>query len=248
MVLSRYAWGIQIRETAGARSRERPFLELRKYCCATRLKRSSRLETVTFDVNSFTDSDFKANHSMQSLFDGDKDFERLKKLGVSPYFYQHLGRVWPLREAAHRLVKELSNKNSLFFRTAQERKRGTLLDFVCSQKERHKNKVILVRVGDFYEVFGLDALLVVQHCGLNAMGGKARAGCPVKNVQQTLDGLTSAGQETQSRRCRIFHRQMQAHRGRACRRQQREAAPSLGVGDAVPLQHSFLPAVRARLP
>ena len=48
-------------------------------------------------------------------------------------------------------------------------------------------------VGDFYEAYGVDALLLVEHCGLNPMAQKARAGCPIPNVQQTLNGLTSAG-------------------------------------------------------
>ena len=33
----------------------------------------------------------------------------------------------------------------------------------------------------------------MEHCGLNAMAWKARAGCPIKNVLATLDGLTNAG-------------------------------------------------------
>lgn len=32
--------------------------------------------------------------------------------------------------------------------------------------------------------------MLVAYCGLNPMGGKCKAGCPVKNVQATLDRLT----------------------------------------------------------
>lgn len=130
---------------------------------------------------------------VKTLIDGDTRFEQLLAAGTPAHFVEHMLRHWPLRDAAQRLIPELSSNNALMFTTTQERKKGTLLDFICTQKERHPDKIILVRVGDFYEVFGLDALLVVQHCGLNAMGGKARAGCPIKNVQQTLDGLTAAG-------------------------------------------------------
>jgi len=35
--------------------------------------------------------------------------------------------------------------------------------------------------------------MLVNYCGLNPMGNKTKAGCPVKNIQATLDGLTSAG-------------------------------------------------------
>jgi hypothetical protein len=83
--------------------------------------------------------------------------------------------------------------NPLGFRTGQARRPGTLLDFVCAEKEKYPDKVLLVRVGEFFEAFGVDALLLVEHCGLNGMGQKARAGCPRGNVQQTLDGLTGAG-------------------------------------------------------
>lgn len=97
-----------------------------------------------------------------------------------------------------------------------------------------------MRTGDFYETYGVDALMMVAYAGtnrfnksafrqsinsscffisnptnyilpfafqnisfviyelnhpigLNPMGNKCKAGCPVKNVQSTLDGLTSAG-------------------------------------------------------
>lgn len=48
-------------------------------------------------------------------------------------------------------------------------------------------------MGEFYETYGVDAVMMMQHAGLNKMGQEVRAGCPRKNVQQTLDGLTGAG-------------------------------------------------------
>ena len=53
--------------------------------------------------------------------------------------------------------------------------------------------MLLTRVGEFYETYGVDAVMMMQHAGLNKMGQEVRAGCPRKNVQQTLDGLTGAG-------------------------------------------------------
>ena len=35
--------------------------------------------------------------------------------------------------------------------------------------------------------------MLVQHAGLNPMGRKCRAGCPIQNLQPTLDSLTAAG-------------------------------------------------------
>jgi hypothetical protein len=69
-----------------------------------------------------------------------------------------------------------------------------LLSFVREQKSTHfPDAVLLIRVGDFYESYGIDAIMLVEHCGLNPMAGKARAGCPWRGVQETLDKLTSAG-------------------------------------------------------
>ena len=72
-------------------------------------------------------------------------------------------------------------------------KKGSFLAYCREQKERYPDCIILTRCGDFYETFGIDAILLVEHCGLNSMAGKAKAGCPIRNVQATLDCLTSQG-------------------------------------------------------
>jgi hypothetical protein len=51
---------------------------------------------------------------------------------------------------------------------------------------------VLTRIGDFYEASGMDAVLLVEHAGLNAMApgsGIPRAGCPKDNIRRTLDCL-----------------------------------------------------------
>lgn len=77
--------------------------------------------------------------------------------------------------------------------TSNNSKKGSLLDYVREQKRRFPDAIILTRVGEFYEAFGIDAIALMQCCGLNPMAGKGRAGCPYKNIQATLDGLTSCG-------------------------------------------------------
>lgn len=48
-----------------------------------------------------------------------------------------------------------------------------------------------MQVGEFYETMGIDAVLLVQHAGLNAMaqGDPPRAGCPVANLRRTISDL-----------------------------------------------------------
>ncbi|KAK9867742.1 hypothetical protein WJX84_006840, partial [Apatococcus fuscideae] len=51
-------------------------------------------------------------------------------------------------------------------------------------------------VGEFYETMGTDAILLVQHAGLNPMGQgyPPRAGCPIMNLRKTLtDVVAEAG-------------------------------------------------------
>lgn len=95
------------------------------------------------------------------------------------------------RSSARQLAEQLSPHSALGFETCA--KEGTMLAEVEAWKRDFFHKVLLVRVGEFYEAWGIDALMLVEHCGLNPMGGKARAGCPWRNLQNTLDGLTSNG-------------------------------------------------------
>ena len=46
-----------------------------------------------------------------------------------------------------------------------------VMEFVARTKRAHPFKVLLTRVGDFYEAVGVDAVVLVQFAGLNPMGG-----------------------------------------------------------------------------
>jgi len=72
-------------------------------------------------------------------------------------------------------------------------KKGTFLAFCREEKVKHPDSVLLVRCGDFYEAYGIDAIMLVEHAGLNPMAGKAKAGCPYRNVQATIDCLVEKG-------------------------------------------------------
>lgn len=70
-----------------------------------------------------------------------------------------------------------------------------LTAFFAAVKAAHPTKVALVRVGEFYEAVGIDAVMLVEHAGLNPMGAgdTPRAGCPAGNLRRTLDCLLEAG-------------------------------------------------------
>ena len=56
---------------------------------------------------------------------------------------------------------------------------------------RKSTSVWLMQVGEFYETMGIDAVLLVQHAGLNPMGvgDPPRAGCPIANLRRTISDL-----------------------------------------------------------
>ena len=82
---------------------------------------------------------------------------------------------------------------SLTTKRAKDPSKLRVVDLATGWKELQPGMVLLVRLGDFYEAWGMDAVMLVQHAGLNPMGDSCRAGCPKGNIQQTLNSLTDAG-------------------------------------------------------
>lgn len=122
---------------------------------------------------------------------------------IDPYWMEPLLSL--TKTSSRALVKQLhphcpfaydpnAVPSSLVSTNTTNKKETPHLSFVRAQKRQHfSDAVLLVRIGDFYECYGIDAILLVEHAGLNPMAGKARAGCPWRNVQATLDALTAAG-------------------------------------------------------
>lgn len=129
-----------------------------------------------------------------SFIEHNNDVSHLERTGskVDAYWLEHLRAV--RRPAARALIPQLVDSNPLGYEPPTgPAKKGTLLEYCVAQKAMHPSKVTLTRVGEFYETHGVDSIMLVEHCGLNPMGNKAKAGCPVRNVQATLDGLTRMG-------------------------------------------------------
>ena len=150
---------------------------------------------------------------LDSIFSKNDNGSR-KKVKINSYWYESLKRI--NKHKARVLVSQVNplcplgfdpaatpfmnmtsdngvgidGYNTNIATSSTNNKRGSLLSYVREQKERYPECIILTRVGEFYEAYGVDAILLVEYCGLNPMGGKARAGCPVRNIQATLDSLT----------------------------------------------------------
>jgi hypothetical protein len=107
------------------------------------------------------------------------------------------------RPSASLLTQKLVHSNPLGFVGAKHESVSSsrtkdlsklrVVDLASGWKRVHYDKVLLVRMGDFYEAWGVDAIMLVEYAGLNPMGDSCRAGCPKGNIQQTLNSLTDAG-------------------------------------------------------
>ncbi|CAL6419089.1 unnamed protein product [Bathycoccus prasinos] len=106
-----------------------------------------------------------------------------------------LGVDMTLRGCSSRLYDGILGKKKTKTKTGGAGGALTVYDFARQTQEKHPQKILLIRVGDFYECFGWNAVCLVAHAGLNPMGntGVPRAGCPKNKVQETLDRLTSHG-------------------------------------------------------
>ncbi|CAH9072049.1 unnamed protein product [Cuscuta europaea] len=145
-------------------------------------------------------------------------FNRKKLYATSAITNRHLESVPEEKNYAHimwwketversrkpssiKLVKRLTYSNLLGVNSDLRNgslKEGTLNWEMLQFKSRFPREVLLCRVGEFYEAVGFDACILVEYAGLNPCGGLRsdgipKAGCPVMNLRQTLDDLTSNG-------------------------------------------------------
>ena len=67
----------------------------------------------------------------------------------------------------------------------------SVLDNLFDAKSRFPDSLVLIRVGEFYEAYGIDSIFLVEFAGLNAMGksGLAKAGLPLGNIHALLESL-----------------------------------------------------------
>ncbi len=168
----------------------------------------SPYERMVMDLFPDVDNSVGSNLDDDAAMKG--DLQRPDAKGIDPYWMEPLLSL--TKSSARSLVRQLQSAscpmgydpsaspiNSLISTGANKaatpvvKRTTSLLSYVRDQKYALRDVVALVRVGDFYESYGVDAILLAEHCGLNPMAGKARAGCPWRNVQATLDGLTGAG-------------------------------------------------------
>jgi hypothetical protein len=72
----------------------------------------------------------------------------------------------------------------------------TCYDEFLAARRAYPRALVLMRIGDFYEAVGWDAVLLMEHTGIAAMspeGGVPLAGTQHRNLRRTLSLLVRAG-------------------------------------------------------
>ena len=96
-------------------------------------------------------------------------------LQVSAFWHARLREL--TKPQAVSLVPQLSTANALCFANLHKTP-GTLVEFAVQEKEKRPDALLLIRVGEFYEAFGLDALMLVQHAVSIRWGASAARAAP----------------------------------------------------------------------
>lgn len=126
-------------------------------------------------------------------------YRRPDLLPSSPFWTEVLARV--VRPAARKLIGQLDHLSPLgipegargvsFGRGDDESTMDTLLKVKSSG---HENKIVTLQVGEFFEFFLIDAVVVVEATGINSMAGQIpRCGVPLANIQSIASSLTDLG-------------------------------------------------------
>ncbi|KMZ83966.1 hypothetical protein PVBG_01045 [Plasmodium vivax Brazil I] len=108
------------------------------------------------------------------------------KWNIPIYWVKKLERLKNIN--AINCVEHLKDDNLLYF---DNYKNKGLLKFLNEEKKKHSNCIILVRVGDFYETYGLDCIFLIEFLNIKKMNNKLSCGFIKTSINKALHILTS---------------------------------------------------------
>ncbi|GAB68637.1 hypothetical protein PCYB_135110 [Plasmodium cynomolgi strain B] len=85
-------------------------------------------------------------------------------------------------------IDHLKDDNLLYF---DNYKNKGLLKFLNEKKKKYNNCIILVRVGDFYETYGLDCIFLIEFLNIKKMNNKLSCGFIKTSINKALHILTN---------------------------------------------------------
>nr|USW07879.1 DNA mismatch repair protein MSH1 [Crypthecodinium cohnii] len=140
------------------------------------------------EVGTWLKPEALGRQEVQNFEEGDfQDF-------VPTYWKEELARVD--RAEALNIIQQLGGDDLIgWLRSKANGSVGGLFKQVLGWRAEFPEAVLLVQVGDFFESWGSDAVMLVQWSGLRPMARRPRAGFPATAaaLQQVLDSLTTQG-------------------------------------------------------
>ncbi|SCP06355.1 DNA mismatch repair protein, putative [Plasmodium ovale] len=85
-------------------------------------------------------------------------------------------------------IEYLKDDNMLYF---DSYKNKGLLKFLNDEKKKYNNCIILSRVGDFYETYGLDSIFLIEFLNIKKMNNKLSCGFIKSSINKALSILTN---------------------------------------------------------
>ncbi|ETB59420.1 hypothetical protein, variant [Plasmodium yoelii 17X] len=85
-------------------------------------------------------------------------------------------------------IEYLKGDNLLYF---DHYKNKGLLKFLNDEKKKYNNCIILSRVGDFYETYGLDSIFLIEFLNIKKMNNKLSCGFIKSSINKALSILTN---------------------------------------------------------
>ncbi|CAD2093879.1 DNA mismatch repair protein, putative [Plasmodium vinckei lentum] len=85
-------------------------------------------------------------------------------------------------------IEYLKGDNLLYF---DNYKNKGLLKFLNDEKKKYSNCIILSRVGDFYETYGLDSIFLIEFLNIKKMNNKLSCGFIKSSINKALSILTN---------------------------------------------------------
>ncbi|KJP88533.1 hypothetical protein AK88_01812 [Plasmodium fragile] len=108
------------------------------------------------------------------------------KWKIPIYWIKKLDRLKNIN--AINCLQLLKDDNLLYF---DNYKNKGLLKFLNEEKKKYSNCIILVRVGDFYETYGLDCIFLIEFLNIKKMNNKLSCGFIKTSINKALHILTS---------------------------------------------------------
>ncbi|CZT99761.1 hypothetical protein PFAG_06073 [Plasmodium falciparum Santa Lucia] len=129
--------------------------------------------------------DVSYNHDKYNLCDNELQLYK-NKCKIPLYWIKKLDNLKNMN--AINCIEYLKDDNLLYF---DNYKNKGLLKFLNDEKRKYNNCIILSRVGDFYETYGLDSIFLIEFLNIKKMNNRLSCGFIKSSINKALNILTN---------------------------------------------------------